>query len=284
MTIMKELIELLHYQYFINAVLAAFLAAVSCGIVGTYIVTRRIVFISGGITHTSFGGIGIAYFLGFNPILGAAVFAVLSGLGIEFFSRKGNIRNDSVIAMIWSLGMAIGIIFIYLSPGYAPNLMTYLFGSILTVNRFDLFSLLALTLLIILFFVLFFRRIQYVSFDEEYASTLNLRVGFINYSLMALVALTIVFNIKLVGIILLLSLLTIPQNAANMITRDYRKIVLLSVLIGFIGSLSGLLISYYLNIPSGASIIFCLAVIYLLLRGIMAVRKKFSLRTENTIV
>ena len=201
---MEGLIELIHYQYFINAILASLLAAISCGIAGTYVVSRRIVFISGGITHTSFGGIGIGYFLGFNPVWGAAMFSVLSGLGIEYFTRKGNIRNDSVIAMIWSLGMAIGVIFIYLTPGYAPNLMTYLFGSILTVNSTDLYMLLGLTLVIILFFSIFFRRIQYISFDQEYASSLNLHVGFINYSLMALVSLTIVFNIKLVGIILLL--------------------------------------------------------------------------------
>jgi len=263
---MKEIIELIHYQYFINAILAALLAAISCGIAGTYVVSRRIVFISGGITHTSFGGIGIGYYFGFNPVLGAALFSVFSALGIEFFSRKGNVRNDSVIAMLWSLGMAIGVIFIYLTPGYAPNLMTYLFGSILTVNRADLFLLLGLTIAIILFFILFFRRIQYVSFDQEYASSLNLHVGFINYSLMALVALTIVFNIKLVGIILLLSMLTIPQNAANLLTKDYKKIIYLSIIISFIGSLFGLVISYFLNIPSGATIIFSLVSIYLIIR------------------
>jgi zinc transport system permease protein len=270
---MNELLELIHYQYFINALLASALAAISCGIAGTYVVSRRIVFISGGITHTSFGGIGIGYFLGFNPVWGAAIFSILSSLGIEYFTRKGNIRNDSVIAMVWSLGMAIGIIFIYLTPGYAPNLMTYLFGSILTVNRTDLFMLLGLTIVIILYFSLFFRRIQYISFDQEYASSLNLHVGFINYSLMALVSLTIVFNIKLVGIILLLSMLTIPQNTANLLTKDYKKIIYLSILIGFAGSVSGLIISYFLNIPSGATIIFSLAFFYLILRLIIRLRK-----------
>jgi zinc transport system permease protein len=272
---MKELLELIHYQYFINAILASLLAAISCGIAGTYVVSRRIVFISGGITHTSFGGIGIGYFFGFNPVWGAAMFSVLSALGIEYFTRKGNIRNDSVIAMLWSLGMAIGVIFIYLTPGYAPNLMTYLFGSILTVNSTDLLMLSGLTLIIVLFFTFFFRRIQYISFDQEYASTLNLRVGFINYSLMTLVSLTIVFNIKLVGIILLLSMLTIPQNAANMLTKDYKKIIFLSILIGFAGSLSGLIISYFLNIPSGATIIFSLVSFYLVIRLVLRLKKMF---------
>jgi zinc transport system permease protein len=273
---MNELLELINYQYFINALLASALAAISCGIAGTYVVSRRIVFISGGITHTSFGGIGIGYFFGFNPVWGAAIFSILSSLGIEYFTRKGNIRNDSVIAMVWSLGMAVGIIFIYLTPGYAPNLMTYLFGSILTVSRTDLFMLLVLTVIIISFFTLFFRRIQYISFDQEYASSLNLHVGFINYSLMALVSLTIVFNIKLVGIILLLSMLTIPQNAANLLTKDYKKIIYLSILIGFAGCVSGLIISYFMNIPSGATIIFSLALIYLLLRLFIHLRKYIS--------
>jgi len=276
---MEGLIELIQYQYFINAIIAAFLAAISCGIAGAYVVSRRIVFISGGITHTSFGGIGIGYFFGFNPVLGAAVFSVLSGLGIEYFTRKGDIRNDSVIAMIWSLGMAIGVIFIYLTPGYAPNLMTYLFGSILTVNNTDLIMLAGLSIVLILFFSIFFRRIQYISFDQEYASSLNLYVGFINYSLMTLVALTIVFNIKLVGIILLLSMLTIPQNTANLLTKDFKKIIYLSIIIGFTGSLCGLVISYFLNIPSGATIIFSLVSIYLVLRVFLGIRKGILLRT-----
>lgn len=127
---MESITHIFQYNYIVNALIASVLTAISCGIAGTYIVSKRMVFISGGITHASFGGIGIAYYAGLNPVGGAAIFAVLSGLGIEYFSKKGNIRNDSVIAMLWSLGMAAGIIFIYLTPGYAPNLMTYLFGSI----------------------------------------------------------------------------------------------------------------------------------------------------------
>ena len=123
------MIELLSYEFFRNALLAALLAAVSCGIVGTYIVSKRIVFISGGITHASFGGIGMGYYFGINPILGAAVFAVLSALGIEYSSRKNDIREDSAIAILWALGMAVGVIFIFITPGYAPNLMSYLFGT-----------------------------------------------------------------------------------------------------------------------------------------------------------
>lgn len=246
--------------------MAATLAAISCGIIGSYVVSKRMVFIGGGITHSSFGGIGLGYFLGFNPVFGAMIFAVASGLGIEFFTKKGNLRNDSVIAMLWSFGMALGIIFIYLTPGYAPNLMTYLFGNILTVGDSDLFYLLILSIIIITFFILFYRRILFIAFDESYATSQKAHVNFINYSLMILISLTIVLNIKLVGIILLLSLLTIPQNTAGLFTKNFKTMIYLSILFGIIGSFSGLIISYYLSIPSGATIIFSLALIYLLLR------------------
>lgn len=257
---------LFQYNYLQNAVFASVLSAIVCGITGTYIVSKRMVLISGGITHSSFGGIGIAWFAGLNPIGGAAVFAVLSGLGIEYFTKKGNIRNDSVIAMLWSLGMAIGIIFVYLTPGYAPNLMSYLFGSILTVGSSDLVYLGILTLGLLFFLIFFYRPILYTAFDEEYVKTQSLRSGLINYALMSFISLTIVLNIKIAGIILLISLLTIPQNAANLISRDFKKIIIYSVFFGLAGSLSGIIISWYLDIPSGATIIFSLTLIYLLTR------------------
>ena len=125
--------ELLQYKFIVNSLLAGILASISCGIIGTYIVTRRMVFLSGGITHASFGGIGIGYFFGFNPVISAAIFGILSALGIEYVSKRSNIREDSAIGILWSFGMAIGIMFVFLTPGYAPNLMSYLFGSILTV-------------------------------------------------------------------------------------------------------------------------------------------------------
>lgn len=274
---MSEFAELFQYQFFINALLASVLTAISCGIIGSYVVTKRIVFVSGGITHASFGGIGLAYYLGLNPISGAFVFALLTGLGIESFTKKGSIRNDSVIAMLWSLGMAIGIIFIYLTPGYAPNLMSYLFGNILTIKNIDLIMLAGLSLIIILYFFINYRKILFISFDEDFASTRQVRVNLINHILMILVSLTIVLNIKTVGIILLISLLTVPQNTANLFTKDFKMIMIYSIVIAFIGSLSGLILSYYLDIPSGATIIFNLIIFYLLARLI----KVFSLKKKR---
>lgn len=258
--------ELLTYDFFTYALLAATFTSISCGIIGTYIVTRRIVFISGGITHTSFGGIGLAYFLGLNPLWGAALFSVLSAVGIEFFSKKTELREDSAIAISWSFGMAIGIIFIYLTPGYAPNLMTYLFGSILTVSGTEVLLSALLSLIIVAFFTLYMKPILYISFDSEFLKTRRISTEIFNYSVMILIALTIVLSIKIAGIILIISLLTIPQATANIFCKDFKKIILYSILIGFIGSMTGLAAAYFLDIPSGATIIFVLVFIFLLVK------------------
>ncbi len=260
------MIELLQYDFFVNAVIAALLTSITCGIIGTYIVSKRIVFISGGITHTSFGGIGLGYFLGFNPLFGATVFSLLSAWLIEFLSKRTDVREDSAIAILWSFGMAVGIIFIFITPGYAPNLMSYLFGSILTVSTLDLIMMLSVTIAISLFFSIFYKAVLFTAFDEQYLKTRNIPVDLFNYILMGFVALAIVLSIKAVGIILIISLLTIPQSTANLFVKSFSKIILYSVIIGIVGSLSGLAASYYLDIPSGASIIFFLVVIFAILR------------------
>jgi len=268
--------ELLQYEFFTNALFAALLTSIICGIMGTYIVAKRIVFISGGITHTSFGGIGIGYFLGLNPVFGAAVFSILSALGIEYLSKKSEVREDSAIAILWSFGMAVGIIFIFLTPGYAPNLISFLFGSILTVSQFDLILILILTLIISLFFILFYKAILFVTFDEEFSRTRKIPTSIINYVLISLVALTIVLSIKVAGIILIIALLTIPQAAANLFVKDFKKIIYLSILIGLIGSMSGLLLSYSLDIPSGATIVFVQVLLFVILRVAKSIQTKFA--------
>ena len=259
---MENLLSLLSMSFFRNALLASLLASITCGIIGTYIVSRRIVFISGGITHASFGGIGMGYYFGFDPILGAVLFGIFSALGIEFFTRKADLREDSAIAMLWALGMALGIIFIFLTPGYAPNLMSYLFGNILTVSLTDLIFLILLTVGIVAFFIIFYRMILFISFDEEYALTNNTPVRLFNMILICLVALAIVLNIRVVGIILVMSLLTIPQAISNLFTRYFHKMIFLSIFFGIVGSLSGLIFSYIYDIPSGAAIIFALVLMY----------------------
>lgn len=274
--------EFLQYNFFVNALIVIVFASISCGIIGTYIVSKRLVFISGGITHASFGGIGIGYYLGLSPILGAAVFAVLSALGIEFFGKRTQVREDATIGILWSFGMAVGIIFIYLTPGYAPNLMGYLFGSILTVTASDIYMLAALSGIIISFFTIMFKTILYISYDVDYARTHKIPVSFINYMLLALIALTIVLNIKVVGIILVISLLTIPQTIANFFTKDFKKIIWYSIVLAFIGSLGGLLFSYHYNIPSGASIIFTLVIMVTLAWLVQKITVERKLRSKET--
>lgn len=271
------LIEILSYQFISNALLASIFASITCGIIGTYIVSKRIVFISGGITHASFGGIGIGYYLGMSPMLGAAIFAVLSAIVIEFFTKKTDVRQDSAIGILWSFGMAIGIVFIYLSPGYAPNLMSYLFGSILTVSGYDLWMMCIVTLMIGIFFFLFFRLVLYISFDEAYARTHHAPIALVNYMLISLVALTIVINIKVVGIILVISLLTIPQTIANSFTDHFGRMMAYAVFIAFLGSVSGLLLSYYISIPSGAAIILSLVMLFILSKLVLLLRQRTGL-------
>lgn len=279
------MLELFQYHFFTNALLAAAFTSISCGIIGTYIVSRRIVFISGGISHASFGGVGIGYYLGINPIIGASVFAVFSAVAIESFSRNADLRKDSLIGMMWSLGMAIGIIFVFITPGYAANLMTYLFGNILTVSHFDIILMSASTLLVILVFYLLFKEILFISFDEEYAKTQGVPTSVINYILIGLVGLTIVINIRVVGIILVISLLTIPVITANLLTRNFKTMIFIAIGLGFLASLAGLFISYFFNIPSGATIIFTSILLFLVLKTYLLVsrniKSRYILHTRN---
>ena len=277
---MDSFIELFGYSFFQNAILAAVFTSISCGIVGAYIVSKRIVFISGGITHASFGGIGMGYFFGFNPIIGAMIFSVMSALGIEYLSKKTEIREDSVIAILWSLGMAIGVIFIFLTPGYSANLMSYLFGNILTVSKLNIYLLAVLSIVLVGIFYFMFKTILFVAFDEQYARAIKLPVEFTNYLLITLVALTIVLNIRVAGIILVISLLTIPQTIAGIFSKDFKKIIWLSIIIGFIGSFFGLMLSYYFNIPSGATIIFFMVLLFIFSKIFKSLQIKFRLKKQ----
>lgn len=264
---------MLQYEFIQNALIGSLLASIICGIIGTYIVSRRLVFISGGITHTSFGGIGLGVLLGINPILSAAVFSVLSAMGIQWFSHRTDMREDSAIAVFWTFGMSIGIICCFLSPHFMPDLSSYLFGNILTITRSDLWAIGAITLLTGIIFTVLMRPIVTIAFDREYARSLHLPVNFIEYLLMALIALTIVATLRMVGIVLVLSLLTIPQMTANLFFNSFRKIIFLSIAIGFSSCMVGLSLSYMLNVPSGASIIFASIVIYAICKCVTLLAK-----------
>ena len=259
-----EILELLEYTFFQRALLGSLLASIACGVIGTYIVTRRLVFISGGLTHASFGGIGIGLYAGISPILTASLFSVLSAFGVEWLSKRQDMREDSAIAVFWTFGMAVGVIFSFLAPGFTPDLSAYLFGNILTITQSDLWFIGGVTTALVLFFTLSLRSIVAIAFDREFALSQRLPVRRIEYLLMMLIALTVVACLRMVGIVLVISLLTLPQMTANLFSHSFKRIIWLSILIGQISCLGGLLLSYHLNIPSGASIIFISILIYTL--------------------
>lgn len=267
--------DILSYTFFQNALIGSLLASIVCGIVGTYIVSRRLVFISGGITHASFGGIGIGVFLGINPVLSAMVFAVLSAFGVQCMAHYGRVREDSAIALFWTFGMSVGILCSFLTPGFMADLPSFLFGSILTIGSADIALLAVVTVMVAAVFTLLYRTIVSIAFDSTFARSQQLPVAAIEYLLMGLIAVTIVSTLRLVGIVLAMSLLTVPQMTANLFTVSFRRIIFLSILIGWVDCLAGLFISYWLNVPSGASIIFASIVIYALLRTIKVLVSKF---------
>jgi zinc transport system permease protein len=258
---MEFFYDIFEYQYLANALLAAIFAGITCGIVGTYVVARRMVFLCGGITHASFGGLGIALYAGVNPIGGALIFATLSAMGIEWASDKGKIREDSAIGIIWSIGMAIGALFMSLTPGYTSgDLAGYMFGSIVTVTSQDITALGIFTLLCVIGTILWWRPIMYLAFDRDFAASQGIASRVASYVLTVIVAITIVLAIRIMGIVLLLSLFTIPAVTANIISKSYAKITLLSAAIAVCGAVGGLVASYNWEIPPGTCIIFILTV------------------------
>lgn len=250
-----EMLEALQYEFMRNALMAGLLASVACGIVGVYVVVKKVVFISGGIAHASFGGIGLGYFLGINPIVGALFFALGSGLAIGGITRRTRLPADTAIGVLWAVGMALGVIFIALTPGYAPDLMGYLFGSILAVPFRDIVLMLVLVAAIIGVVVAFYKEYLILSFDEEYGTVAGMPVEKLYLLLLAMIALTVVVLIQVVGMILVIALLTFPAAIARQFTHNMKTMMVLSTVLGFIFILGGLWLSYVLGLPSGATIV-----------------------------
>ena len=263
---MSIIANIFEYDFLTNAFIASILSGITCGIVGSYIVTRRIVFLSSGITHASFGGLGIALYAGIDPLLGALTFASASSVGIEFASRRGGIREDSVVGIIWSMGMAIGALFMSLRPGYATDLTSYLFGNILLVTPQNILWLTILTVVLIVGSILWLRRLMYITFDEEYAKSQGINTTLVSYIMAVVIAISIVLSIKVMGIILLLSLITIPTVIANDITKDFKLITPLSAIIAVVGNVVGFILSYEYDIPTGSCIIFILVVLLVIVK------------------
>ena len=249
---------ILQYEFMRNALMAALLVSVACGIMGTYVVVKKIVFISGGISHATFGGIGLGYFLGVNPILTAIPFSILSAISVGVINKKMKVSEDTAIGVLWSVGMAMGIIFIGLSPGYAPDLFSYLFGSILTVPRSDLWMMFTLDLIIMLIVVLFYKEFLTISFDEEFSTVVGVPTERLYLLLLCLVALSVVVLIRVVGIILVIALLTIPAAISKQFTHNMKTMMVTSTIIAMILTVAGLFLSYALDLASGATIVLVL--------------------------
>ena len=249
------MLDFWQYEFMRNALYAGLLASVACGVIGVYVVVNRIVFISGGIAHASFGGIGLGFLAGFSPILGALAFALGSALGIGVITRRTNLPEDTVIGVLWAMGMALGVIFVGLAPGYAPDLLSYLFGNILTVPYSDLILMIVLDAIIVALVVAFYKEFLALSFDREFGTVAGIPVERLYLLLLCLIALTVVLLIRVVGIILVIALLTIPATAARQFTHDLRKMMLLSVMFGAVFCFGGLWLSYEFDLASGATII-----------------------------
>jgi len=255
------LLELLSYDFLRNAVLVGLLASVLCGIIGTFVVVKRLVFLAGGVAHAAFGGLGVAYFLGADPRLGAAITAALAGLALANPARSGALQSsrgrsdDALIGILWAAGMAFGVVFLAKVPGYAPNLMAYLFGDILTVRTVDVVLALGAAVLVALFFLLFFKESVAVAFDEEYAAIQGVPVRWVRVVLMLLTALSVVFLLQLVGLILVIALLTIPPVIALRLATSFPAVIALAIGIGAVMTEGGLALAYVYDLPAGPAIV-----------------------------
>ncbi len=249
------MLEALSYEFIQNALIAGLLVSLASGIIGSLIVVNRMVFLAGGIAHTAYGGIGLAVFFGFPIFLGASLFAVLAALIIAFITFHHRNRMDTFIGLMWAIGMALGVVLIDLTPGYNVDLMSYLFGSILAVSQEDLYYMGGLLMTIITIMTLWYRDILAVSYDSEYASLRGINVRFFYTLILILSALTVVVAIKVVGLILVIALLTIPVYIAEKLSTTLYMMMILSGAFSSIFTLIGLGFSYRFDIASGASII-----------------------------
>jgi len=249
------MIDLLQYDFMRSALAAGLAASVLCGIIGIYVILNRIVFISDGIAHAAFGGIGLGYFLGLDPLLFGVASALLTALGIGVISSRSRVSEDTAIGVFLATGMALGIMFMSLSPGYARDLFGYLFGNILAVTWQDVIMISALVAAILVLVALLYKEFLILSFDPVYGKAIGLPSNSLRLLLLCMVAFSVVVLIKIVGIILLIALLTIPGAIARQHIRGLPAIMAGSVLLGAVFVTAGLFISYYLDVPSGATII-----------------------------
>ncbi len=267
-TFIKDLLELPFLQ---NAILAGILCSIGSGIVGTYVVLRRITYIAAAISHCVLGGLGAAKYFSvvynlpwLKPVYGAIIMALLSALVIGWISLKAKEREDSIISALWAVGMSMGVLFIYKTPGYNEDLMNYLFGNILMVSSEELYLIAGLDIVTILLTCAFYKQTVAVCFDEEYARTRGVNVEFYYLLLLCMTALTVVLTVNVVGIIMVIALLTLPVAISSRFFNRVWKIMLGATVLGIIFTSTGLMVSYEPNLPSGAVTIVIAGVVYLI--------------------
>jgi len=260
--------DALSYPFFQRALVAGLLAAMACGIVGSFVVVRNIASVSGGLAHAAFGGVGLGYLAGFDPILGALAFGLASALGVGAAELRLRQGIDTLVAMVWAVGMAVGIILISLAPGPAPDLLGYLFGNILFVPAQFLWFVAALDVLIVVVVLLLFRRLEAVAFDEEFAWVIGMPVAALSLLMLALVGVTVVILIRVVGVILVIALLTMPAATARHWTDSLAPMMALATAIGAVSIVAGLFLTWGINsvtgvdVPTGPAIILLAALVY----------------------
>jgi zinc transport system permease protein len=261
---LQGILDAFQFEFMRNALAAGLLVSVACGIIGSYVVVNRVVFISGGIAHSAYGGIGIGYYFGFNPVVGAILFSLISAFSMGFVQRKTRQRTDTIIGVMWAVGMAIGIVFIDKTEGYKVDLMSYLFGSILTVPAGTLWLMFVLDVIILALVVAFYKELLAMSFDETFARIRNVPVDALYYMLLGMIAVTVVMLMRVVGLILVIALLTIPAAISNQWVKNLKTMMVLASFLGMIFTTLGLFLSYWLNLTSGATIILISGTVYLL--------------------
>lgn len=253
----------MHYRFLQLALGAGVLTSIVCGIIGVIIVEKKLVMLSGGIAHASYGGVGLGYLLGFEPILGALGFAAVSAVSIGALRKRAGSSAETITAILWSVGMALGIVFIALMPGYPPDITSYLFGNILSVKASDLYMEAAVFVAVLLIVGVFFNDWKSFLFDDEFAGILGMKTSLMEYVLLIMTALVVVVLIRVVGIVLILALLTAPAATAAMICKKLSGRMIISSVLGIIYCCAGLWLSYDFNIPSGATVIIISALGYI---------------------
>lgn len=258
------MLDLLAFDFIRHALFAGLLASVLCGVVGTFVVVKRLVFISGGVSHAAFGGLGLCHYLGVDYRWGAGAVAIASALSLAGAGHGRGRSHDATIGILWAVGMAVGIVFLHLTPGYAPDLQTYLFGNILTVTAADVRLTFALVVVLVALLALFWKELVAVAFDEAFAAVQGVPVRLVLAALMVAVALTVVFLMQLVGALLVIALLTIPPALALRLVNGFFAVMVTATVAGAAMTIGGLALSYAFDLPSGPAIVLLGAALLLL--------------------